>query len=99
MLSRLSDEPWIVTKANHYKDVFINTVNSLLKILYTEKKYAQVLRIAEEALQINDIVPSFHYYIVLAYLGQGKKIIARSYAQKSQQIFSKETYQEILDKL
>ena len=95
MFNNLSKEFWMTPFINKYESIYIDVVESYLKILYLEKRYDDMLKLTEKSIFINQDVYLFYYYTILAFLSSNKKSIAQSYLNECKHSFTQEESNEL----
>ena len=79
--------------------MYIDVIENYLKILYDRKEYQLILRVVDKAIKINEKIAVFHYYAILAYIGDEKREIAKEYLNQTKLLFTDEEYEKLSNKI
>lgn len=77
-LPKSSYADWVISQSTYYSSLYNKTVETLVGLLQTEKRYADIIRVCEAALVLSPFEESIHYELLKALIasGQRRKAIA-----------------------
>lgn len=86
-LPKYEDSYWIVTLSTFYHSMYIGEIKQLAKDLYNTKDYAELEKICQSALIIDEYAEDIHYYFIKALIMQDKLEMAQQHFTKTKNMF------------
>lgn len=90
---------WMLPKVTYYQNLYLQQLKKYMKLLSNLRDYAEIQRIATEALSIEMRDGEIHYMMILAIIEQGNRSIARTHFKQAEQYLSDEQKKNILERL
>ncbi len=73
LLKNIRFNSWSITKAAEYQQLFLNAINSYAKLLISDAKYSDVIRVCQRGLHINTFDVSLNIMLMTALMKIGKQ--------------------------
>lgn len=84
---RLSNEPWILSKATWYRSAYMDIVKTLGEILEGEGAWSELETLCSTALACDRLDENLHYWTLKSLVGQKKYDLALSHYEKVSRLF------------
>lgn len=78
-LTKNATEPWVVPINTYYRSIYIKTVITALEILYSFKRYNDVIDISRRSILIEQLNETIHSYLMKALCAVGDKKSAKAH--------------------
>ena len=83
LLPRLSFELWVVALSMHYHTLYLNAVKTLSRLLAENGRYAEMVTVLTDAIELDPLDEQLHANLVLALIRQGKDAAALAHYESA----------------
>lgn len=83
LLPRLSFELWVVALSTHYHTLYLNAVKTLSRLLAENGRYAEMVTVLTDAIELDPLDEQLHANLVLALIRQGKDAAALAHYESA----------------
>lgn len=90
LLPRQDHYHWVMAKAVAYQNQYLGLLNDYLELLYEERQYVAVQKIASDSLSIDVYASAMHFHLIRALLATGSKSLAKVYFRQSDKFLTDE---------
>lgn len=90
LLPRQDHYHWVMAKAVAYQNQYLGILNDYLELLYKERQFVKVQKIASDSLSIDVYASAMHFHLIRALLATGSKSLAKVYFRQSDKFLTDE---------
>jgi putative phage-type endonuclease len=90
LLPRQDHYHWVMAKAVAYQNQYLGILNDYLELLYKERQFVKVQKIASDSLSIDVYASAMHFHLIRALLATGSKSLAKVYFRQSAKFLTDE---------
>lgn len=90
LLPRQDHYHWVMAKAVAYQNQYLGILNDYLELLYKERQFVEVQKIASDSLSIDVYASAMHFHLIRALLATGSKSLAKVYFRQSDKFLTDE---------
>lgn len=95
LLPRQDHYHWVMAKAVAYQNQYLGILNDYLELLYKERQFVEVQKIASDSLSIDVYASAMHFHLIRALLATGSKSLAKVYFRQSDKFLTDEHRREL----
>ena len=95
LLPRQDHYHWVMAKAVAYQNQYLGILNDYLELLYKERQFVKVQKIASDSLSIDVYASAMHFHLIRALLATGSKSLAKVYFRQSDKFLTDEHRREL----